>query len=94
MIQSILSRSEKIQNLKSLRSIDSYIKDLNEQIANQYPQPSGAIYLHGDIITVRLYNTAIHEYNSEAKLRNSYTNENWQYRNTVTFIKPLRKRVN
>lgn len=86
------TRSEKIANLKSLKAQDSFVRQLDYECLTQYPQPNGDIYLHGQTITIRRYNEAIIDYNNEAKLRNSYTKENWPLRQTVTFLK-TRKRV-
>lgn len=44
---------EKRSLTKEIKSLETYVRDADEQLANQHPQPNGAIYLHGEIIAFK-----------------------------------------
>lgn len=44
-------RSQKIQATKEIKSCKEYYCDLITEVINQYPQPDGSKYLHGERIT-------------------------------------------
>lgn len=86
------SRSEKIKNLQYLRDMADYIKDMNEQILTQHPQPSGAIFLNGETINLDRYTEAVNVYNELATKRNAYTNDRIPMLTARTFYDLKRKR--
>lgn len=58
------TKSQKAQLTKDIKRMQEYANDINDQIANQHPQPNGSIFLHGDIIAWkteggRIYKTQI-----------------------------------
>jgi len=69
---SLLTPSQKRQNTKDLYEMAAVIADLFDQINNQYPQPNGDIYLHGEIITPSRVNRYIKWYNQCAEIWNTY----------------------
>lgn len=87
------TRSEKIQNLRDLRSMADYIKDMNEIIITGHKQPNGQAYLHGEPISWSRYCKAVDEYNELVAFRNAYTNDHLPRLSVSTFLKLSSKSI-